>query len=65
MNKIKNQKPIMGKNKEYDLVILGAGGAGLAAGMYAGRLGLKTLILGHSHGSEDPIGVVITKTNIV
>jgi len=65
MNKIKNQKSKNNKNKEYDLIILGAGGAGLAAGMYAGRLGLKTLILGHSHGSEDPIGGVITTTNIV
>lgn len=29
----------------YDLVILGAGPAGLTAGMYASRLGLKTVIL--------------------
>ena len=52
-------------NKEYDLIILGAGGTGLAAGMYSARLGLKTLILGYSHGSEDSIGGVITTTNIV
>ncbi len=50
---------------EYDFIILGAGGVGLAAGMYSARLGLKTLVLGHSHGSELPIGGVITTTNIV
>ncbi|NCO11465.1 thioredoxin reductase [Candidatus Pacearchaeota archaeon CG_4_9_14_0_2_um_filter_39_13] len=51
--------------KEYKFIILGAGGTGLAAGMYAARLGLKTLILGYSHGSELPVGGVITTTNIV
>jgi len=50
---------------EYDLIIIGAGGVGLAGGMYSARLGLKTLILGHSHGSELPIGGVITTTNLV
>jgi len=52
-------------SEKYDLVIIGAGGAGLAGGMYGARLGLKTLILGASHGSELPIGGVITTTNIV
>ena len=33
--------------------------------MYSARLGLKTLVLGASHGSEIPIGGVITTTNIV
>ena len=47
------------KEKSYDYVILGGGGAGLASAMYAGRLGLKTLVLGASHGSELPIGGVI------
>lgn len=51
--------------EEYDLIIIGAGGSGLAAGMYAGRLGLKTLILGYTHGSEFAIGGVITTTNLV
>jgi len=49
----------------YDLIIIGAGGAGLAAGMYAARLGIKTLLLGFSHGSELAVGGVITTTNIV
>tara|TARA_Y100000310_G_scaffold167136_1_gene166893 strand:- start:4855 stop:5802 length:948 start_codon:yes stop_codon:yes gene_type:complete len=51
--------------EEYDLIILGAGGVGLSAGMYGARLNLKTLVLGHSHGSELPVGGVITTTNIV
>ena len=29
----------------YDVIILGAGPAGLTAGLYAGRGGLRTLIL--------------------
>ena len=57
------------KNKieenEYDFLIIGAGEVGLAAAMYAARLRLKTLVLGHSHGSEAPVGGVITTTNIV
>lgn len=61
-NEEKNQKD---EKNNYDFLILGSGGAGLAAGMYAARLGLKTLILGHSHGSELPIGGVITTTDIV
>ena len=51
--------------EEYDFVIIGAGGTGLAAAMYGARLGLKTLCLGFSHGSELPVGGVITTTNIV
>lgn len=51
--------------KDYDFVIIGAGVAGMAAGMYGARLGLKTLVLGASHGSELPLGGVITTTNVV
>jgi len=54
----------MAKNN-FDVIILGAGGVGLAAAMYSARLGLKTLVLGASHGSELPVGGVITTTNIV
>ena len=54
------------KEKEgYDFLIIGAGVTGLAAAMYGARLGLRTLCLGTSHGSELPLGGVITTTNIV
>ena len=53
------------KNSSYDVIIIGAGGTGLAAGMYTGRLGLKTLILGATSGSELPVGGVITTTHLV
>ncbi|KKS14396.1 MAG: Thioredoxin-disulfide reductase, partial [candidate division WWE3 bacterium GW2011_GWB1_41_6] len=46
-------------------VIIGAGVAGLSAGMYSARLGLKTLVLGSSYGSDMPVGGTITTTNIV
>ncbi|MBU0761089.1 MAG: FAD-dependent oxidoreductase [Nanoarchaeota archaeon] len=49
----------------YDFIIVGAGVAGLAGAMYAARLGMKTLVLGTSHGSEMPVGGVITTTNLV
>jgi len=52
----------MGK---YDFIIIGAGGTGLAAAMYGARLGLKTLVLGKSHGTELPVGGVITTTHLV
>ena len=51
--------------ESYDLIIIGAGGVGLASAMYAGRLNLNVLVLGHSHGSELPIGGMITTTNMV
>ncbi|MFY9614814.1 MAG: thioredoxin-disulfide reductase, partial [Candidatus Dormiibacterota bacterium] len=35
----------MSEEKQYDVIIVGAGPAGLAAGMYAGRLELKALAL--------------------
>jgi len=50
---------------EYDFLILGGGGTGLAAAMYGARLGLKTLVLGSTYGTELPIGGIITTTNIV
>lgn len=51
--------------KDFDFVIVGAGVGGLAAGMYGARLGLKTLVLGSSHGTEMPVGGVITTTDTV
>ncbi len=58
------EKKGLGEN-EYDFIILGAGVTGMAAAMYAARLGLKTLVLGKNFGAELPIGGVITTTNIV
>ncbi|MEK6840665.1 MAG: FAD-dependent oxidoreductase [Nanoarchaeota archaeon] len=55
----------MKKTNNYDFLVLGAGGTGLAAAMYAARLGLKTLVLGSSHGYELPTGGVITTTDVV
>ena len=37
-------------DKVYDLLVLGAGPAGMAAAIYAGRYGLKTLVVGKSVG---------------
>jgi thioredoxin reductase (NADPH) len=55
----------MAEGNSFDFIIIGAGGAGLAAGMYGARLGMKTLVLGSTHGSELPVGGVITTTNVV
>ena len=49
----------------YEIIIIGAGVVGLASGMYAGRLNMKTLVLGTTSGSELPIGGVITLTDTV
>ena len=53
------------KDETFDFVVLGAGGTGLAAAMYAARLGLKTLVLGHTSSTELPVGGVITTTHLV
>jgi thioredoxin reductase (NADPH) len=55
----------MKKESSYDIIIVGAGGAGMAAAMYSARLGMKALCLGSSHGTELPLGGVITTTNVV
>jgi len=36
----------------YDLIIIGAGAAGLSAGVYAGRRGMKTLIVSKDMGGQ-------------
>jgi thioredoxin reductase (NADPH) len=50
------------KEDGYDLLIIGAGVTGLASAMYAARLGMKNIVLGAAHGSEMPIGGVVTTT---
>ncbi|MBS3131762.1 FAD-dependent oxidoreductase [Candidatus Woesearchaeota archaeon] len=52
-------------NEIYDTVIIGAGVVGLATAMYAGRLNLKTIVLGTTSGNELPVGGVITLTDTV
>jgi thioredoxin-disulfide reductase len=46
-------------NEIFDIVIIGAGCAGLSAAMYAGRFGLKTVAIGELPGGT------ITQTHIV
>src|SRR3989344_691529 len=62
---MKRDKTAKNDEEEFDFIVLGAGVTGLASAMYAARLGLKPLVLGASHGSDLPIGGVITTTNIV
>ena len=47
------------ENIFYDVIIIGAGVSGLAAAMYAGRLGMKTLLIG------EMLGGTITLTHVV
>lgn len=51
--------------EQYDFLVIGGGGTGLSAAMYSARLGLKTLVLGFTHGTELPVGGVITTTHVV
>ena len=39
--------------KQYDIVIIGAGPAGLAAGLYAGRARMSTIIISIKKGAAD------------
>lgn len=45
--------------KKYDVIIVGAGVSGLAAGMYAGRLNLNTLVIGENKG-----GTIASTTDV-
>ncbi len=56
-NKAKAQKT---QHEQFDLIIIGAGVAGLSGAMYAGRMNMKTLIIG-----DVPVGGVITTTDVV
>lgn len=49
----------MADSKIWDVAVIGAGCAGLAAGMYAGRFGLKTVVIGELPGGT------ITQTHLV
>ncbi len=44
---------------EYDMIIVGSGAAGLSGAMYAGRMGMRVLVLGEMRGGT------ITGTDIV
>ena len=45
--------------KKYDLIIIGAGAAGLTAGIYAVRKGLKTLIISSDLGGQASTTVTV------
>ena len=49
----------MAKIIPYDVVIIGSGVVGLSAGVYCGRLGLNTIVIGKETGGT------ITKTHVV
>lgn len=44
---------------QYDVIIVGAGPAGLAAGIYAGRRNLKTLIIGELLGGQMSLAHIV------
>ena len=37
----------------YDCIIIGAGPAGISAGIYAARASMKTIIIAHKFGAEE------------
>jgi len=49
----------MSDQKTYDVIVIGAGVAGLSAGMYCGRFNMKTLVIGEMPGG------IITTTHLV
>jgi len=51
----------------YDFAILGAGVTGLGAAMYAGRLNLRTVVVGNAgvRSAAQDIGGMITLTDVV
>ncbi len=55
----KNLEKNMKANKIYDLIIIGGGPAGITAGIYAGRKGLKTLLI-----TKDFLGMLTYAVNI-
>jgi thioredoxin reductase (NADPH) len=63
----KDGKDTKGGKDRFDFGILGAGMTGLAAAMYAARLGLKTLVIGNAgrRSAAMDIGGTITLTDVV
>lgn len=55
------ERPFKGDSMIYDIIIIGAGPAGLTAALYACRSGFKTLILEKTHG---PGGVMASTQDI-
>ena len=51
--------------EKYDFAVIGAGGSGLAAAMYAARLGLKTILFSFSDGFGLSLGGMITTAHSV
>ncbi len=49
----------MGKNKPYELIIIGAGPAGLSASIYASRSGVRHIIIG------ELLGGLISETHLI
>ena len=49
----------MAKRKEYDVVIIGSGPAGIAAAIYCQRFAIRTLLIGESFGGA------IARTHII
>lgn len=54
------EEPIMGKSTEVNLIIIGAGPAGLTAGIYAQRSGLSSVVL-----EKDMVGGLVAVTPVV
>ena len=50
----------------YDFAIIGAGVTGLAAAMYAGRLNLRTVVIGNAgeRSAAQDIGGTVTLTDV-
>ena len=46
------KKDVINYDEVYDFIALGLGPGGLNAGLYAGRKGLKTLVVGHDFGGQ-------------
>ncbi len=58
MEAVYNEQEVIILEKVYDVIIIGAGPAGLSAALYAGRAKLSTLVLeGSKVGGQMPLPV--------